>query len=173
MTGPVLKKSTVVLNFRTSVSGLGCVLVTVSFYELYVHTYRKQMQQLLWWDMIHTKSESATNMFSHANTQRQCSADQEHALHRYMLARPLQARATCPRTWWTRPTHPEPPSMPPPTHRHQFLVLVLVPVLNTPRLWLCGLSSEECRSLREIRVYHRSQPGQASMGTESVCAKSE
>ena len=102
-----------------------------------------------------------------------CPRSREHALHRYMLACPLQARATCPRIWWTRPTHPEPPSMPPPTHRHQFLVLVLVPVLNTPRLWLCGLSSEECRSLREIRAYHRSQPGQASMGTESVCAKSE
>ena len=100
-------------------------------------------------------------------------AVQEHALNRYMLACPLQARATCPGTWWTRLTHPEQPPMPPPTHRHQNLILVLVPVLNTPGLWLCGSSSEGPRSLRGIRVRHRSQPGQASMGTGSVRARSE
>ena len=102
------------------------------------------MQHSLWSDIIHTNSESATNMMLTRLSilVRQCSAVQGHAVHRYMLACPLQVCATCPGTWWTRLTHPEPPPMPPPTHRQQKLTLVLVLEYRTPGFWSCGFSSE-------------------------------
>ena len=73
------------------------------------------MQHSLWSDIIHTNSESATNMMLTRLSilVRQCSAVQGHAVHRYMLACPLQSRYNCSGSYWTRPTHREQPSMPP------------------------------------------------------------
>ena len=85
---------------------LETISVTVSSYESYLHTYRKQMQHSPWWDIIHTKSESATNMNTHSNTQYERYAVQpERARHTTLLRGVSESRHTPPDPVdWTRPT---------------------------------------------------------------------
>ena len=82
-----------------------------------------QTQHSPWCDMIATNNESATNMSAEHMSIGESTAVPARSIYLNMLACPVLARATLPRTQPTRATQREPPPTPQHMRSHPWALL--------------------------------------------------